>query len=88
MLGTVKYNEPNFSQTIYSSFLIWFTYSSSGKSSTIKTVGSKIFNTKMKSQRLKKKHVGKGAKKLTSKYMCNEAGHINKYNKAELDWTL
>ena len=42
----------------------------------------------MKSQRLKKKHVGKGAKKLTSKYMCNEAGHINKYNKAELDWTL
>ena len=34
MLG-VKGNEPNFGQTIYSSFLIWFTDSSSGISSTI-----------------------------------------------------
>ena len=31
----VKGNEPNFGQTIYSSFLIWFTDSSSGISSTI-----------------------------------------------------
>ena len=33
----VKGNEPNLKQTIYSSFLIWLTDSSSGISSTIKT---------------------------------------------------
>ena len=36
LLG-VKGNEPNLKQTIYSSFLIWLTDSSSGISSTMKT---------------------------------------------------
>ena len=47
----VKGNEPNLKQTIYSSFLIWFTDSSSGISSTIKQ--SRVRNIQYQNEKSK-----------------------------------
>ena len=65
----VKGNEPNFGQTIYSSFLIWFTDSSSGISSTIKTKQNKNILYQNEKSKIEK-HERDGATKLTSKKNC------------------
>ena len=65
MLG-VKCNEPNFRQTIYSSFLIWFTDSSSGISSTIETKQNKNIQYQNEKSKIEK-HERDSATKLTSK---------------------
>ena len=65
MLG-VKCNEPNSRQTVYSSFLIWFTDSSSGISSTIKTKQNKNILYQNEKSKIEK-HERDGATKLTSK---------------------
>ena len=86
MLG-VKCNEPNSRQTVYSSFLIWFTDSSSGISSTIETKQNKNIQYQNETSKIEK-HERDSATKLTSKKkLCNEARHINKCNEAELNWT-
>ena len=84
----MKCNEPNSRQTVYSSFLIWFTDSSSGISSTIKTKQNKNILYQNEKSKIEK-HERDGATKLTSKKnkLCNEARHINKCNEAELNWT-
>ena len=65
----VKCNEPNFHQTIYSSFLIWFTDSSSGISSTIETKQNKIIQYQNEKSKIEK-HERDSATKLTSKKNC------------------
>ena len=65
LLG-VKCNEPNFRQTIYSSFLIWLTDSSSGISSTIETKQNKNIQYQNEKSKIEK-HERDSATKLTSK---------------------
>ena len=65
----VMCNEPNFRKTIYSSFLIWFTDSSSGISSTIETKQNKNIQYQNEKSKIEK-HERDSATKLTSKKNC------------------